>query len=76
MQKSTPMLITPTCHVPGCPHDGDQDTMVKCRTCEQWFCLQHFAYQDPIRRASSGERGVAGLASSRGLCAACRGTHI
>ena len=72
MRKSKPVVIAPECHEPGCHHAGDQFTMVKCRSCDHWFCAEHLGTQDTIRRSSIMETGVKGLAYYLGLCASCR----
>jgi hypothetical protein len=76
MQHSAPIFIAPECHAPGCHHDGDQYTMVKCRSCDHWFCTEHLDSQDTIRRISIVETGLPGLSYYLGLCTTCRGTQV
>jgi hypothetical protein len=71
MRKSTPVFIAPECHVPACRRAGDQYTMVKCRSCDQWFCSEHLHSQDTIRRSSIMDIGLPGFAYYLGLCAEC-----
>lgn len=75
MRKTAPAVIAPECHADGCHHDGDQYTMVKCRSCDHWFCTEHLDSQDTIRRVSMVETGLPGLTYYQGLCATCRGQH-
>ncbi len=75
MSQSTPFLIAPECYAPGCHHDGDQYTMVKCRSCGHWFCGEHLssdASADSRRDVALVESGLRGLSFYLGLCATCR----
>lgn len=72
-QPDTPMLIAPECHAPGCHHDGDQYSMVKCSTCGHWFCPEHIEMNDEHgRRVTLVESGLRGLSYYLGRCADCR----
>ena len=43
MKQAEPLLIAPECSAPGCHHDGDAYMMIKCHSCDQWFCEEHFS---------------------------------
>ncbi len=72
MDQSAPMMITPECHADGCHNDGDQYTMVKCRSCGHWFCAEHFRSEDEDRSVALVASGLRGLAYYQGYCASCR----
>lgn len=72
MHHSDPVLIAPECYAPGCHHDGDQYTMVKCRSCGHWFCAEHFTGEDEGRGIALVDSGLRGLSYYLGLCARCR----
>lgn len=72
MHRSEPIVIAPECYAPGCHHDGDQYTMVKCRTCGHWFCAEHLETDGDGRSVTLVDTGLTGLAYYVGQCAECR----
>jgi hypothetical protein len=88
MRKTAPQLIAPECFAPGCHHNGDQHLMIKCRSCDHWFCQEHFetAEESEGDRASESrsqritgvptvklvKTGLDGLGYYLGCCMACR----
>ncbi len=70
--QPAPTVIAPECHVQGCHYDGDQYTMVKCRSCDHWFCPEHLGSNETVRRVSMVDTGLPGLSYYLGLCAECR----
>jgi hypothetical protein len=82
MKEAAPLLIAPECSAPGCHHDGDQYMMIKCHSCDQWFCEEHYEMLEWNGR--QGQRitavptvklvktGLDGLAYYLGSCMACR----
>ncbi len=73
LRRSKPVLIAPECHAPDCHHAGDQYTMVKCRSCEQWFCSDHVDTEETVQLVKTVDRAFQGLSYYAGLCLACHG---
>ena len=73
MNRWTPVLIAPECHVSDCHHGGDQYTMVKCRCCEQWYCSDHVDMQETVRQVRTVDPVLHGLSYYVGLCLGCCG---
>lgn len=42
MKQAEPLLIAPECSAQGCHRDGEAAMMIKCRSCDHWFCEEHF----------------------------------
>ena len=82
MKQAAPLLVAPECSAPGCHHDGDAYMMIKCHSCDQWFCEEHFeaAEENGNRRqritgvptVKLVKTGLDGLAYYLGSCVACR----
>ena len=73
VHQEAPLLIAPECYAPGCHHDGDQYSMVKCSSCGHWFCAEHIETNDENRgRVALVESGLRGLAYYEGRCPTCR----
>ena len=73
MRRATYMLIAPECYAPGCHHDGDQYTMIKCRECHRWYCPEHVDQQEAVRLITLAHPAPQSLSYYLGLCFACRG---
>lgn len=74
LKRSKPVLIAPECHAPDCHYDGDQYTMIKCRSCEQWFCPDHIDAQETVQLIKTVDPTFQGISYYVGLCLGCRGT--
>jgi hypothetical protein len=80
MKQVAPFLIAPECAASGCQHDGDQYTMIKCRSCGHWFCEEHIvtaagSQSQRLARIPTVklvDTGLQGLAYYLGCCTACR----
>jgi len=82
MRRTAPLLIAPECSAPGCHHNADQYLMIKCRSCDRWFCEEHFeAAEDndnPRQRITGAptvklvKTGLNDLTYYLGSCVACR----
>jgi hypothetical protein len=87
MKQAEPLLIAPECSAPGCHRDGDAYLMIKCHSCDQWFCEEHFGAAETAEAEENGNRrqritgvptvklvktGLDGLAYYLGCCMACR----
>ena len=68
---SAATLITPECEAPGCSVGGDLFTMVRCRGCGAWFCLEHIAAQEGVTLVRATPRALAGL-YYQGICVPCQ----
>jgi hypothetical protein len=55
MRRTAPLLIAPECSASGCHHNGDQYLMIKCRSCDRWFCEEHFEAAEGSESASESE---------------------
>ena len=85
MKQAAPLLVAPECSAPGCHHDGDAFMMIKCRSCDQWFCEEHFEASEtaedngnPRQRITGAptvklvKTGLNDLTYYLGSCMACR----
>lgn len=88
MKRTAPALIAPECSASGCHHNGDQYLMIKCRSCDRWFCEEHFEAAEGSETGSESETrsqritnvptvklvktGLNDLTYYLGSCMACR----
>ena len=82
MKQAEPLLIAPECSAPGCHHNGEAFMMIKCHSCGQWFCEEHFGSaegdENQRRRVTDVptvklvKTGLNDLTYYLGSCIACR----
>lgn len=88
MRRTAPLLIAPECSGSGCHHNADQYLMIKCRSCDRWFCEEHFEAAEGSESDSGNENrnqritnvptvklvktGLDNLTFYVGSCMACR----
>ena len=86
MRRTAPLLIAPECSASGCHRNGDQYLMIKCHSCDRWFCEEHFEAAEESESDSGSESqrittvptvklvktGLNDLTYYLGSCMACR----